>query len=789
MDAMKSNFQMTQVAIIGSGIMGAQIAAQFAGAQYKVVLFDLKDDKNANNLVIKGLQQMSRLKPLAYFSKASLSLIQVANLSDDLSILERCDLVIEAVSESIDIKSSVYKLVIPYLHDDAILATNTSGISIRTLANTLPQQIKERFVGLHFFNPPRYVPLVEIITHDTSEQAWLDDLETLLVARLGKKVVYAKDNAAFIANRLGVFTLLAALHHGQRLGLGLDCIDQLTGSLVGRAKSAICRTIDLVGLDILSSVIDTMANGLDKDPWHPWFKMPNWLSSLKDQGFLGQKSGQGIYHKTKEGLLVYDIEAHDYRPIRQSVSLKVKKILLNNSWEKAWVLLSQSKDPQAQYLWSVFAEVWHYAAYFSPHVADHVAAVDHAMVYGFGWERGPFRLWQDGGVELIYNAVNTFIESGQSMNKQRLSPWVDDCLSKGFYDVDVPWQFSAKEAVHLPILPVYQRHHQSLANKHYPLKNHTIVFSNQSAHLWHEDDGVLVLSFTSKMNTIDKGVLEALMQAKSHAQRIDWPLVIWQYNLPHFCAGADLKQFITAFLFGGKRRLNKTIGTFQDSLLALKQAPIPVVAAVRGFALGGGCELLMHCDRVVASVNSYIGLVEVGVGVIPAGGGCKEMVYRASQTLDPGAYLEKALLRISQAKVAQSAYQAKDYGYLQASDIIVHDEDSLLYVAKQQAKAMHDSAYRPQPKRVMHAAGFDFFGRAKARILSMHAGGYILDHDVTVCLTLAKVLAGGLVDSGSEVDEAWLFQIEREGFIELAKTRATQKRVKHMLKYGKPLRN
>ncbi|GIX37959.1 MAG: 3-hydroxyacyl-CoA dehydrogenase [Silanimonas sp.] len=788
-----SQLRIRKVAVLGAGVMGAQIAAHLVNADVDTLLFDLPaKEGDKNGIVQKAIANLGKLSPAPLASKARAAAITPANYEQHLPLLADCDLIIEAIAEKMEWKKALYEKIAPHVAPHAIVASNTSGLSINALAEAMPVAVRPRFCGVHFFNPPRYMHLAELIPCAGTEPAVLQGLETFLTTTLGKGVVYAKDTPNFIGNRIGVFSILAGMHHTQRLGLGFDEVDAVTGPLIGRPKSATYRTSDVVGLDTMAHVIKTMADTLPDDPWHAYFKAPDWLQALIAQGALGQKAGAGIYKKQGKDILVLDLAKQDYRPIGAEANPEVVEILkLKNPAEK-FAKLRAHAHPQAQFLWAIFRDLFHYAAFHLHSIADTARDVDFAMRWGYGWSLGPFETWQAAGWEQVAAWIAEDIAAGKAMASAPLPAWVSDGRT-GVHSAEGSFSPARNAVLPRSALPVYarQRFPETVIGEA-PANPGTTVFETDAVRLWTDGDGIAVLSFKTKMHTVSDGVLAGIQQAIDVAEKDFRGLVIWQPKTP-FSAGADLAGALAALQAGRIDDFTAMVATFQATSQRIKYALVPVVAAVRGLALGGGCEFQMHAARTVAHLESYIGLVEAGVGLLPAGGGLKEIAARASARAKNGdvfAELKPMFETVAMGKVSSSALEAKELGLLRESDIVVFHEHELLHVARQTALAMAEAGYRPPlPNRQITAAGDVGIATFKMMLVNMLEGRMISPHDMEIATRIATVLSGGEIDRGATVDEDWLIRLEREHFVALAQMPKTQERIAHMLKTGKPLRN
>ena len=789
----QSKFIVRKVAVLGAGVMGAQIAAHLVNAKVPTLLFDLpakEGDKSA--IARKAIDGLKKLKPAPLAGKDRADYITPANYDEHLALLKDCDLVIEAIAERIDWKSDLYHKVAPHLGEHTIFATNTSGLSINKLADACPADVRSRFCGVHFFNPPRYMHLVEIIAASQSDAHILDNLERFLVTTLGKGVVRAKDTPNFVANRVGVFSMLATIHNAEKYGIRFDVVDDLTGPRLGRPKSATFRTADVVGLDTFAHVVKTMQDTLPEAPWPSLFKTPAWLAALIEKGALGQKTRQGIYKKDGKQMFVLDPAKGEYVEAGQKGDDAVKAILKEADPAVRFKKLRESQNPQAQFLWACFRDVFHYIGYHLADIADNARDLDLAIRWGFGWSVGPFETWQSAGWQQVAKWIDEDRAAGNALSSAGLPAWALDGNRAGVHFPEGSYSATKNTLVPRSSLDVYARQlaPARVLGENAPKLGET-VFENDGVRAFTSGDGVLVVSFLSKAHAIGPAVLEGLNKAIDLAEDQYQALVIWHEDAP-FSVGADLQSMMPAFMMGDWDAIDATVNQFQATSMRLRYSQIPVVAATQGYAFGGGCEFVMHADKVVAGLETYIGLVEVGVGLLPGGGGCKEFALRAAQQAkgDVLAALKDYFMAIATAKVGTSALEGQEIGYIRKTDTVVFNAYELLHVAKSEALALAEAGYRPPLKvKAFPVAGRSGAASIKGQLVNMLEGRFISQHDFTIAGLIADVMTGGDVDAGTLVDEQWILDLERKAFLSLLKNPLTQARIANMLTTGKPLRN
>jgi 3-hydroxyacyl-CoA dehydrogenase len=795
-----NRFNVRKVAVLGAGVMGAQIAAHLVNCRIPVLLFDLPAKEGAKNgIVTKAVEGLKKLKPAPLGVPEGAALIQPANYEEHLEQLAGCDLVIEAIAERMDWKLDLYKKIAPHVAPHAILASNTSGLSITRLSEAIPEAMRARFCGIHFFNPPRYMALVELIATPSTQPEVLDQLEAFVTSGLGKNVVRAKDTPNFIANRVGIAGMLATMLEASKAGLSYDVVDDLTGKKLGRASSGTFRTADVVGLDTMAHVIKTLQDTLsaETDPFYASFATPADLSKLLAAGALGQKAGAGFYKKVGKDIQRFDAASGNYVAAGGKADAIVERILKKPAAERL-KLLRESSNPQAQFLWALMRNSFHYAAVHLGQIANSARDVDFAMRWGFGVKQGPFELWQQAGWKQVAQWVKDDIDAGKALSQAPLPDWVFDGR-EGVHTAEGSWNPTQQQYQPLSALPVYQRQYfrENVAGASVldPASAGTTVHEDASMRLWTLDDDVLIASIKTKVHAIDQGVIEGLQRGIALAEGGYKGLVIWSGDDP-FSYGADLQSMLPEFMKGGSKAIAPAIKMMQDAMLALRYANVPTVAAVRGMALGGGCEIAVACAKRVAAMESYIGLVEVGVGLIPGGGGLTYIARRAAEMAAAGnanadvfPFIREGFTAAAMAKVGTSAIESRKLGYLLDDDILVPHKDELLYVAIAQAKAMFDSGYRAPARARIPAAGRNAIATIKGQLANMRDGGFISKHDFHISALIADVICGGDVDAGSLVNEEYLMTLERKHFCSLLDHPKTQERIMGMMQTGKPVRN
>jgi len=808
-----SRFNVRKVAVLGAGVMGAQIAAHLVNCKVPVVLFDLPaKDKDGggtpslgfskNGIVTKAVEGLKKLKPSPLGVPTDAALIGQANYEEHMEQLRGCDLIIEAIAERMDWKLDLYKKIAPFVAPHAIVASNTSGLSITKLSEVLPESLKPRFCGIHFFNPPRYMLLVELINTPTTEPHILDNLEAFVTSNLGKGVVRAKDTPNFIANRVGVAGMLATMKEVKNFGLSYDVVDDLTGKKLGRASSGTFRTADVVGLDTMAHVIKTLQDTLsaDSDPFYGSFATPEVLKTLLEMGNLGQKTKAGFFKKVGRDILRFDLKTKTYVPAGEKADEVYTRMLKKPAAERL-KLLRNAEGAQGQFLWAILRNAFHYAAVHLADIADNARDVDLCMRWGFGMKQGPFELWQEAGWLDVANMVKEDIDAGKALCQVPLPDWVFKgpvAAAGGVHTPQGSWSPSRQQFVPVRSLPVYARQYfpESVLGAGAPSAANAgnTLYEDDAIRLWTLEAPVVIASIKTKMHAIGPDVIEGLLKGLELAEADYKGLVIWS-NDEVFSAGADLQAMLPAFMTGGVKAIEAAELEMQQAMLKLRYANVPVISAMRGLALGGGCELGLYSSQRVAAMESYIGLVEVGVGLVPGGGGLAYIARRAAENAatstgkDLLPFLTEGFTAAAMAKVGTSALESRKLGYLLESDVIVPHKDELLHVALTQAQALFDAGYRAPHPRLFPVVGRSGLATIKGTLANMRDGGFVSAYDYFIASQIAWVVCGGDVDAGSLVDEAYLMTLERQAFATLLANPKTQERIMGMMSTGKPVRN
>jgi len=752
--------------------------------------------------VTRAVEGLKKLKPAPLGVADDAVLIQQANYEEHMDVLKGCDLIIEAIAERMDWKLDLYKKIAPFIAPHAIVASNTSGLSITKLSEALPEEIKPRFCGIHFFNPPRYMALVELINTPTTQPQILDDLEAFVTSNLGKGVVRAKDSPNFIANRVGIAGMLATMKEVQNFGLTFDVVDDLTGKKLGRASSGTFRTADVVGLDTMAHVIKTLQDtlSLETDPFYESFATPEVLKTLLEMGNFGQKTKAGFFKKVGRDVMRFDLASKEYVPAGQKADEVYGRMLKKPAGERL-KLLRNAEGAQGQFLWAILRNSFHYAAVHLASIADNARDVDFCMRWGFGMKQGPFELWQEAGWLEVANMIKEDIDAGKALCKTPLPDWVFKgpvADAGGVHTAAGSWNPTSGTFAPVRKLPVYTRQHfpESVLGANAPSATTagTTVQEDESMRLWTLDGDVLIASIKTKMHAIGGGVIEGLNTAIALAEKEYQGLVIWSPD-EMFSAGADLQSMLPGFMMGGVKAIDGAAHELQKVMLKLRYANVPTIAAIRGLALGGGCEMAVYSGKRVAAMESYIGLVEVGVGLVPGAGGLTYIARRAAENMalstskDLLPFLTEGFTGAAMAKVGTSALESRKLGYLLESDAVVAHKDELLFVAINEAKALFASGYRAPHKRLFPVAGRSGIATITAQLVNMRDGGFISAHDFHISKLIAEVVCGGQVDAGTLVTEEYLMALERKAFCSLLTHPKTQERIMGMMSTGKPVRN
>jgi 3-hydroxyacyl-CoA dehydrogenase len=785
-----------KAAVLGAGTMGAQIAAHLANAGIPTLLLDIVpgDDKGDRNRVARaGFEAAKKSKPAAFFTADLAALVSVGNFEDDLAKLKDCDLIIEAVVENLEIKRQLYEKVEQHRRPGAVIASNTSGIPLKQLAEGRSEDFRAHFLGMHFFNPPRYMHLVELIRTEWTKPEVSCSMFGFLDERLGKGVVIAKDRPNFIANRIGTFGALVTIRAMLDEGYSIAEVDKITGPAAGRPKTATFRTFDLVGLDVFAHVVRNLHENLPDDPEREMFVMPEFITKMIERGLLGNKTKAGFYKREKGAdgkreILTLDPATFEYRPAEKVKlpSLEMAKNIEDTA--ERIKALAWAKDRVGAFLWKTLARTLCYAAERIPEIADTVVEIDRAMQWGFNWELGPFEVWDAIGVE---KSVAKLKEEGKTVpaNVQKML----DSGAKSFYKQENGQRFYFD----FPSARYVAASDPPGAIVLKSLKDRTdVIRKNSGASLIDLGDGVACLEFHSKMNSIGGDTLEMLKIALTEVEKNFVGLVVGNQG-QNFSVGANLMLMLMEAQDENWEELDMIGRLFQSSVMSLRYSPKPVVVAPFQMVFGGGCEMVLHADRVRASAETYIGLVEVGVGIIPAGCGTKEMLVRALDSIpkdmkdaDPFPFVKRAFETIALAKVATSAKEARGYGFLSEDDSVSMNRDRLIADAKKEVLALAASGYvQSQQRTDILALGNPALATLKLGVHMMKRAGYISDHDALIGEKLARILTGGDLNHETRVSEQYLLDLEREAFLSLIGTRPTQDRIAHMLKTGKPLRN
>lgn len=788
---MTKGLPIRRAAVLGAGVMGRGIAAHLAGVGIDVLLLDIvppgetSDDPAARNrFAANGLQAALKNKPALFYDKDDARWITVGNLEDDLDRVAEVDWIIEVVKEDLGIKRALFAKLDALRKPGTLISSNTSGLPLADLVEGRSEDFRRHFIITHFFNPVRYMKLLEVVWGPDTADGLVDRFETFARQTLGKGVVYAKDSPAFVANRVGTFSMMYTVHRMLERGHSPEMVDAIFGAPMGRPKSAIFRTADVVGLDTLALVSSHLYEDLPDDEMRAYFRVPAPLQKLIDNGWLGSKSGQGCYKKVGKDILTFDPYTGEYRERQKPryPSIGATKGL-EDPGSRIKTLVN-GDDDAAAFAWDSLARTLVYAARHLDAMAFDLVQVDNGMKWGYAWELGPFEIWDAIGVQ-------SSVERMQADDID-VPQWVLDMLAAGrtsFYEGEPGartfWDADAKQAKPEVKSPRF---------RHLPrtTKSDALVARNHGARLWDIGDGVACVEFRTKMNAVDDDIVAMLNEAVDRAERDFDALVIGNHDPRAFSAGANIMMIMMAAQQKKWDDLRKVVANFQQACLRLRHSRIPVVAAPAGLTLGGGAEIALGANAIQAHAELYMGLVEVGVGLIPGGGGCFALLYNKQvdgPDIDPVIYMRDAFMAIGMARVATSAREAQGMGFLRPNDRITMDRDELLEAAKQRALGLARSDFQPPRPRSLKVAGRTGYGTIHSALWDMNQSGQISAHDMKIGQGLARVLSGGDVAAGTLVSEARFHELEQEVFLSLCGEEKTQARIQHMLMTNKPLRN
>lgn len=782
-----------KVAVLGSGVMGSRIACHFANIGLQVLLLDIipkdADAKSRNKLVNDALATALKSNPSPIYSKGLAKNITTGNFDDDMPKIAGCDWVIEVVVERLDIKQKVFENVEKYRKPGTLITSNTSGIPIHLMAEGRSEDFRKHFCGSHFFNPPRYLKLLEIIpTADTLPEV-VDFLLSYGEKYLGKTTVLAKDTPAFIGNRIGVFSIMSILHYTEKTGISIEEVDKLTGPVIGHPKSATFRTSDVVGLDTMVHVANGLSQGVPNDEAKELFKTPGFVTKMVSNNWLGSKSGQGFYKKEKvdgaNQFYTLDLKTLEYQPSKKVKFPSLETTKTVDNLKDRMKILFAAKDKAGDFYRAIFYQLFAYSSNRIPEISDELYKIDAAVNAGFGWEMGPFEKWDALGVETTVKAMET--------EGHKPAAWVYEMLKSGaasFYKIQDGKQlyYDIKSKTYL-VIPGTEDF--ILLDT---IRAANTIWKNNGTTITDLGDGIINLEFHTKMNTIGGEVIEGINKAITLAEQSYKGLVISNEGA-NFSAGANVGMIFMMAVEQEFDELNMVIKAFQNTMMRIRYSSIPVVAAPHQMALGGGCELCLHADKVVAHTELYMGLVEFGVGLIPGGGGTKEFALRLSDELQEGDIelnnFRDRFLTIGQAKVSTSAHEAFDLGYLKKGrDLVVVSRNRVLSEAKKQCLLMANEGYvQPVPRKDIRVLGKQALGLGYVGANTMFSGNYISEHDVKISQKLAYVLAGADLSQPTLVSEEYLLNLEREAFVSLCAERKTLERIQSILTGGKTLRN
>jgi len=793
--------QINRVAVLGAGVMGATIAAHLANAGLEVFLLDivpreLNPEESAkgltldnpqvrNRIAAAGLAGLQKMKPAPFYLPQYAAQISVGNFKDDLPKLKDCDWVIEVVIEHLPIKLDLFRKIVPHLKEGAILSTNTSGLSVNAMTEALPAEVRKNFLVTHFFNPPRYMRLLEIVPCKETDPAVVAEMAEFISCRLGKGIVYAKDTANFIANRIGVYAIYKGIEHMLEMGMTVEEVDAIAGTATARPKSAAFRTADLVGIDTLIHVGNNSYELLTKDEEREVFKVPAFMTKMVEAGLLGNKSKAGFYKKElidgKRQVFYFDYLSGEYKPAAKPKFASIAAVKMIDDPAQKVKMVVEAGDKAAEYAWKNLRDTLIYTVNRIPEIADDVVNVDNAMKWGFNWEIGPFEMLDAIGVgAFVKRAEKDGVAVPEALKKVERFYRFNEKGMKEYFDLQTC------EYRPFPLKP-------GQINLQILKKSGGVVEKNANCSVVDLGDGVFGFEFHSKMNSISGDILSMTHKAIKRAETEGVGLVIGNQGT-NFSVGANLMLLAVALAEGAYEDIDMMVRAFQKATMAVKYAKVPVVAAPFGMTLGGGCEFSLHADAINAFAETYMGLVEIGVGLLPAGGGTKEMCLRAVELaqqydVDPTPFIFKHFKQIGMAAVSMGAAEMRGLNYLRPGDSISMDLDRLISDAKQKVLGLAVN-YRPStPLENIPAPGRSIAASIKTSLWNMQMGGYVTEYEKEIGGIIADVLCGGDVPAGTPISEDYLLQLERQAFLKLCGNKKTAERIQAMLKTGKPLRN
>ena len=784
------NRHIRRVTVLGSGVMGSGIACHLAGIGVEVLLLDMPSEgADRNKTAREHLNNALKSNPSPIYDKAFASRITVGNFEDDLEKIKNSDWIIEVIIERLDIKKSMFEKVDQFRKEGTLITSNTSGIPIQLMSEGRSEDFQKHFCGTHFFNPPRYLKLFEIIPGPKTDPSVIDFFTVYAEKFLGKTPVLAKDTPGFIGNRVGVYSMAKVMELAQEIGLTIEEADTLTGSILGRPKTGTFKLADLVGLDTASNVTKGLQQNLPNDKFIQDLKESKVMNFLLENKFFGDKTQKGFYYKEfdkstgETNRFALDLEKLEYRPLERSKVAAVETAKQAGSTRNKLGVLLKDKSKAGDLLRKHFASLFAYVADKVPEITEVFYSIDDAMKTGYAWKYGPFETWDLVGLKTGIQLIES--------EGYEVSDWIKEMAESGkesFYQVkDGKKYFYDIHSKDYQLIPG-QDAFIILDN----IRKTKEVWSNAEASIQDLGDGIINLEFRSKMNSIGGGVITSINKAIDLAEKDYQGLVIGN-QADNFSVGANLAMIMMMASEQDWWELNMAIKTFQDTMMKVRYSAIPVVVAPHGMTLGGGCEISLHADKIVAAAETYMGLVEAGVGVIPGGGGTKEMTRRASQFLISDDvktnHLREAYMTVAMAKVATSAYEAKNFGFIRNEDVIVVNKDRQIAEAKKHALIMAEAGYTQPIAKKVKVLGKEAMGMFYVGSDQMVAGNYISEHDRLIANKLGYVMTGGNLSEPTEVSQQYLLDLEREAFLSLCGERKTLERIQHMLKTGKPLRN